>query len=281
MKDAHPMSFELDIAKSFPPPSSFALAARFNASTGRLVLFGPSGSGKSLTLQAMAGLIRPDAGRILIGGRVFFDAERGVDLPARERNIGYVFQDYALFPHLSVLENVAFGLKPPFGRLTGAARRSVEDLLERFGLAGVAGLRPDAVSGGQRQRTALARAIIREPDALFLDEPFSALDIPLRETMRRELDTLVTRLGVPMALVTHDPEDVRVLAREAAVYESGRVAGVLRDREVLGLAGLAGSTRGDDAAPRTCCGPVDLAVFRAGGGPETADLAREASFPAA
>jgi molybdate transport system ATP-binding protein len=232
------MTFDLDIAKSFGPSPGFRLSARLKSATDRLVLFGPSGSGKSVTLQAMAGLIRPDAGRIAVGGRVFFDSARRVDLPTRKRNIGYLFQDYALFPHLSVRDNVAFGLAPPFGRLTRPARRAVEDLLERFGLMRVAGLRPLVISGGQRQRTALARAVIREPEALLLDEPFSALDIPLREAMRRELDQLASRLGIPMVLVTHDPEDVRVLAREAAVYESGEVVRMMRDREVLRLDGF-------------------------------------------
>lgn len=221
------MKFELDISKRLHSgDDSFALRSRFSVTDRALVLFGPSGSGKTLTLQAIAGLLTPDEGRIAVNGELLFDAKRGVNLPARHRKVGYVFQDYALFPHLSVRQNVAFGVTPLFGRLTTKQNRRVDELLAIFGLEKLAGLKPAALSGGQQQRTALARALAPAPRVLLLDEPFSALDQPLRLRMRKELARVLETFDIPMIMVTHDSEEVASFADAVVVYQDGNVSGV-------------------------------------------------------
>lgn len=209
------------------PGAEFRLRARFEAPGRRIALFGPSGSGKSLTLLALAGLLKPHAGRIAVRDRVFFDAAAGVNVPARKRNVGMLFQDYALFPHLTVRDNVSFGLKPVFGPLRPAHRERVDELLELCGLAALAGQRPAQISGGQRQRTALARALATGPDLLLLDEPFTALDQPLREKMRAELFAILERFDLPMVMVSHDLDDVEHFAQTLVAFGQGRVLDVV------------------------------------------------------
>jgi len=202
----------------------FELAVRFASDAPVLALFGPSGAGKSLTLQAIAGLIQPQGGHVRIGGRTLFDARARVDLPAAQRRVGYLFQDYALFPHLSVQENVGFGLTSwRRRRLRPADAQRVAELLETFGLTGLAQAQPGALSGGQRQRVALARALACEPELLLLDEPFAALNPLLRQSLRQELALVRERWRIPMLLITHDVEDVLALADVACVLEQGRV----------------------------------------------------------
>ena len=204
---------------------SFNLDVAFEADNGILVIFGPSGSGKSLTLQAVAGLLHPDEGEIRIGDRVLFDRRCGIDLPARERRIGYLFQDYALFPHLTVEQNVGFALARGWpARLDAAARERVAQMLTLFELDRMARSHPAQLSGGQRQRVALARALAASPELLLLDEPFNALDPLLRDRMRRELLAWRERFGIPMVVITHDPDDVAALAHEVLVFREGRVA---------------------------------------------------------
>jgi molybdate transport system ATP-binding protein len=202
----------------------FDLAVRFASAAPAVALYGPSGAGKSLTLQAIAGLLRPDAGHVRIGGRTLFDAAGRIDLPAPERRIGYLFQDYALFPHLTVRQNIAFGLtswRRPRLRPADAAR--VDELLRVFGLETLAAAQPAALSGGQRQRVALARALACEPDVLLLDEPFSALNPMLRASLRQELAEVRARWAIPMLMITHDVDDVVALADLACVIEGGQV----------------------------------------------------------
>ena len=202
----------------------FNLEVSFASDQDIVVLFGPSGAGKSLTLQAMAGLMTPDAGRIVVGERVLFDSSCHLMIPARHRDIGYVFQDYALFPHLTVAKNVAFGLKGAWPwHLSQTDRQHLEELLDALELAPLRDSLPRDLSGGQRQRVALARALIRRPKLLLLDEPFSALDAPLRDKTRQELLRLQERFQQPVILITHDPEDVAALAQTVVVYDSGRV----------------------------------------------------------
>jgi molybdenum ABC transporter ATP-binding protein len=177
-----------------------------------LALVGPSGAGKSTFLRAVAGLERPQRGRVALDGEAWLDTERGVDLPPERRSVGLVFQEYALFPHLSVRRNVAFG---------GASAAEVDELLERFGIAQLAAARPDAISGGERQRVALARALARRPRVLLLDEPLSALDAHTRGTVRAELRELLAGLGLPVVLVTHDFEDAATLADRVGVLVGG------------------------------------------------------------
>lgn len=202
----------------------FDLAVRFAATAPVVALFGPSGAGKSLTLQTIAGLQRPTAGHVRIGGRTLFDAQRGIDVPASERGVGYLFQSYALFPHLSVRENVAFGLTSwwrPHLQPSDALR--VDGLLRSFGLAELARSRPNALSGGQQQRVALARALACDPAVLLLDEPFAALNPLLRQGLRQELVQACARWHTPVVMITHDIDDVLALADVAFVIEQGQV----------------------------------------------------------
>ena len=202
----------------------FSLEVSFASDQDIVVLFGPSGAGKSLTLQAIAGLTTPDAGQIVVGERVLFDAARGIRVPARCRDVGYVFQDYALFPHLTVAQNVSFGLKRDWPwNLPRSERLRLAEILEILELTPLRDSLPRDLSGGQRQRVALARALIRRPSLLLLDEPFSALDAPLRAKMRQELLKVRQRFTIPVILITHDPDDVAALAETVVVYESGRV----------------------------------------------------------
>ncbi len=208
---------DVQIQRGLP---GFQLDVAFAAAEEMTVLFGPSGSGKSLTLQCIAGVLRPDSGRILADGRTLFDSDTGVDLPARERRVGYVPQDYALFPHLSVEGNIAYGLH----KLTSAERRlRVAEMVKLMALAGLEGRRPRELSGGQQQRVALARALAFRPDMLLLDEPFSSLDSSIRGELRDELLTLQHQTGVTTVVVTHDLDDAFVLGQRMAVIDGGRV----------------------------------------------------------
>jgi molybdate transport system ATP-binding protein len=205
----------------------FRLEVAFRTTARRTVLVGPSGAGKTLTLQALAGLLSPQAGRIVFDGQVLFDASAGIDVPARARRFGVVFQDYALFPHLTVRQNVAFGLvrgwRNPSPREASDPR--VEAVLRRLELAPMAHQRPHELSGGQRQRTALARALVTGPRALLLDEPFAALDPALRARLRDDLDALLDETGVPMLMITHDPADRERFGAGVLAIEDGRIVG--------------------------------------------------------
>ncbi len=215
---------EIDIHRQYKNgKNNFTLQCSFSSDHQAIVLFGPSGSGKSLTLQAIAGLMTPDKGSIVIDGVVLFDSSKQINLPSQDRRFGFVFQDYALFPHLNVKENVGFALRGVFSRLSEKNSRKVNELIELFGLDEVAELYPDEISGGQRQRVALARTIALEPRVLLLDEPFSALDQPLKILMRKELARMLGDLMIPSILVTHDPAEVDLFAQTVVVYEGGRV----------------------------------------------------------
>ena len=184
------------------------------------VLFGPSGSGKSLTLQCIAGIVRPDEGRIVVDGRTLFDSAQNVNLPPQARRVGYVPQHYALFPHLTVEQNIAYGLRD----LTPTQRSArVREMVTLMALGGLEKRRPRELSGGQQQRVALARALAFRPDVLLLDEPFSSLDSGIRGELRDELLALQRRTGVTTVVVTHDLEDAFLLGQRMAVIDSGRV----------------------------------------------------------
>ncbi|MDQ3699800.1 MAG: ABC transporter ATP-binding protein [Chloroflexota bacterium] len=210
---------------------AFRLRLALEVEEGRtLVLFGPSGAGKSLLLRAVAGVHRPVWGRITLDGRPLLDSARGVDVPPQARRLGYVPQNYALFPHLTVNQNVAFGLRG----LPGAERhRRVDDLLAQLQLEGLAQRRPAQLSGGQQQRVAIARALATEPRVLLLDEPFAALDAPLRRVLRRELHTLRHRFGFAALLVTHDLGDACALGDAIAVVVGGEIVQLGSPQEVL------------------------------------------------
>ena len=198
----------------------FVLRPSFEAEEELVVLLGPSGSGKSLTLRAIAGLLRPDRGRIELPSGVVFDSQRGLDLPPQARNVGYVVQDLALFPHLTVAENVAFGLH---GWPRPAQRERIAELIDLLGLQGLESRLPSAISGGQQQRVALGRALAARPRVLLLDEPFSAVDAPIRNALRREVSRLRRQLGLVAVFVTHDLQEAYALADRIAVFDEGAV----------------------------------------------------------
>lgn len=219
------MSLVVDIRKTYATPErQFALDVAFASNAQRIVLFGPSGAGKSLTLQAIAGLLTPEQGSISLNGEALFDSARGIDVPTQARRVAYLFQDYALFPHLNVRQNLAFGLRRGWRNpRANALPPEVAYWLRAFELEALAGHFPAQLSGGQKQRVALARALIAQPRILLLDEPFSALDVAMRQRMRRELADLQARLDIPMVLITHDPDDVAAFGDEVVRLHDGRV----------------------------------------------------------
>jgi molybdate transport system ATP-binding protein len=211
------------IAKRFPPgPESagFSLNVELHAATGITVLFGASGSGKTLTLDCIAGFVKPDSGRILLDDEILFDAAAKVNLRPQDRNCGYVFQHYALFPHMTLRENLAFAAerRPRLER-----HRRVTEMLEKFQLADVSGRRPHEVSGGQKQRCSIARALIGEPKLLLLDEPARGLDAVLRAALYATLRQVRAEFHIAIVLVTHDLEECFELGDEMLVVREGRI----------------------------------------------------------
>jgi ABC-type sulfate/molybdate transport systems ATPase subunit len=194
------------------PLRTFALELALDVSR-TVALVGPSGAGKTSVLRVISGLVEPPRGRVSLDGERWLDTERRVSLPPERRRVGLVFQDYALFPHLSVHANVAFG----------AGGRPVDELLERFRIAQLASAHPPELSGGERQRVALARALARNPAVLLLDEPLAALDAHTKAEVRHELAELLRDLALPTLLVTHDYEDAAALADEVGVLVEGKL----------------------------------------------------------
>lgn len=198
----------------------FRIAPSLQVGPGITVLFGQSGAGKTLTLEAIAGLLTPHSGRIAIHDRPVFDAATGLRVPPYDRRLGYVVQSYALFPHLTVAQNVAYGV---FDLPRGEREQRVGSLLTTLGIQDLADRRPAQISGGQAQRTALARALVRRPEALLLDEPFAALDEGVALTLRRELRRLVRDLNLPVLMVTHDLTEASHIGDRIAVMDAGQV----------------------------------------------------------
>ena len=196
-----------------------------------LVIIGPSGCGKTTTLNMMAGLVQPDEGRIALGEKVLWDGQAGVDVPAEKRNVGYVFQDFALFPHMTVAANVAYGLRSRGAPKHEIAGR-VEEALKLLGIAHYADRRPGALSGGERQRVALARAMACEAEMLLLDEPLGSLDAQTRNQVRGEVQRLLRLMGRIAIMVTHDYIDALTFGDQICVLERGRVL-QMGDRQEL------------------------------------------------
>jgi molybdate transport system ATP-binding protein len=221
------------IAKRFPPqPDSaeFSLDIEFQAGAGVTALFGPSGAGKTLTLDSIAGFMRPDAGRILLDDQILFDAASRVSLRPQQRNCGYVFQNYALFPHMTLRQNLVFAAErqPRLER-----HRRVNEMLDRFHLTDVSGRRPHEVSGGQKQRCSIARALIGSPRLLLLDEPARGLDAPLRAELYSLLRQIRPEFRIPILLVTHDLEECFELAEDMLIIREGRIVQSDSPRKIL------------------------------------------------
>ena len=229
------MIWDVDVRKHFENTKrSFKLDVRFRSNARRLVLFGPSGAGKSQTLKMIAGLSAPDDGHVRLEGLSLFDHRARIDMRPQQRALAYVFQDYALFPHLTVLQNIAFALHPGLMNPKRNVRHdSVTRWLEAFHLAPVAHQYPEQLSGGQHQRAALARAVVAEPRALLLDEPFAALDRALRAHLRQELVELQAQLNIPLILITHDEEDVDCFADAVIHIQDGRTIEETMDHDAL------------------------------------------------
>ena len=201
--------------------AAFTLDVTFKApSTGVTALFGASGSGKTSVVQAIAGVLRPDAGRIAIGDREFFDAGRGIDMPIHERRVGYVFQDARLFPHLSVRGNLDYG----YVRAKSERRFTTDAVVELLGLADLLDRRTHRLSGGERQRVAIGRALLAQPSLLLMDEPLSSLDPPRKAELLPYIEGLRDRLGLPILYISHAFEEVVRLADHLVVMDAGRVA---------------------------------------------------------
>lgn len=235
------MSLIVDIEKRL---GDFSLKVAFESGNETLALLGASGCGKSMTLKCIAGVEKPDRGHIELDGVTLFDSARGIDLPPQKRGVPLLFQNYALFPNMTVRKNILTGARARGDR---AARQSMaEQLMERFGLSELAERYPAQLSGGQQQRTALARILASKPQALLLDEPFSALDSHLRFRLERQLRTLAQELARPVVLVSHDRDEVFRLADRIVIVHDGRVqaAGtkheIFRDPQTVAGARLTG-----------------------------------------
>ena len=214
---------EAKIQKTFAASrrQRFTLDVEFSAPSGVTVIFGPSGAGKTTILQGIAGLLNLDAGSISIDGQKVYDSTAKLEVPAQLRCIGYVFQDLALFPHMTAAENIAFGI-----RVDGTEKqRMVQEALEKFRIGPVAHHRPGEISGGERQRVALARALVTHPRLLLLDEPFSALDDALKQEIISDLKRWLKDNEIPVLFVTHDSEEARALANRVLFLKDGKIVG--------------------------------------------------------
>lgn len=210
------MSFTLDVYKRW---GTFTLDVKLSQGGGILGLLGASGCGKSKTLQCLAGIERPERGRVVVNGRVLFDAEKKIDVKVQQRRVGYLFQHYALFPNMTVAENIACGL-----RQKDKSAEKIAAMLRRFHLTGLENQKPAELSGGQQQRTALARILLNEPEILLLDEPFSALDSYLKEKVITEVKTMLTAFPRDVILVTHSRDEAYQLCDDLAILDHGRVS---------------------------------------------------------
>lgn len=222
------MSLVVDIKKKL---GNFQLDIDFEAGNEILALLGASGCGKSMTLKCIAGVVKPDSGRIISNGRTLFDSEKGINMPPQERRTGLVFQNYALFPNMTVRQNIAAGAMRKKDR--GQRKKYVDEIIERMGLETLTKRYPGELSGGQQQRTALARVLVSEPDILLLDEPLSALDSHLRFKIEKELREIFRQFGKTVILVSHNRDEVYRMADQIAVVHGGEVECFGEKKEVF------------------------------------------------
>ena len=231
------MSLLVDIRKSF---GAFRLDAAFATDGGVLGLLGASGCGKSVTLRCVAGIERPDEGRVVLNGRVLFDSQKKIDLPPQERRVGYLFQQYALFPTMTAEQNIAAGAR----RLPRAERqRAVAAMMERMQIADLRAKYPAQLSGGQQQRVALARILVGQPEILMLDEPFSALDSHLRDRMEQEVMAVLREFGGDALIVSHSRDELFRMTDRIAVYSDGRIDAVGEKHELFRHPGTLAAAR--------------------------------------
>ena len=219
------MALSVDIEKKL---GNFHLKVKFEVENEVLAILGASGCGKSMTLKCIAGIERPDKGRIILDGVTLFDSEKKIDLPPQKRKVGYLFQQYALFPNMTVEQNIACGVREKERKA-----EAVAEMLHLMELEGLEKKRPHQLSGGQQQRVALARILINAPEVLLLDEPFSALDTHLRFHLERKVQEILGRFGKTVLLVSHDRDEAFRLSDSIAVMEQGRVETVGRKKEIF------------------------------------------------
>ena len=213
------MSLEVKIKKRL---KNFVLEVEFDTREGIVGILGASGCGKSMTLKSIAGLVTPDEGRIVLNGKVFFDSEKKINLPPQKRRVGYLFQNYALFPNMTVLDNVAYALK--LKKETNASAKEIAlHTLEQIGMSEHLNKKPRQLSGGQQQRVAIARTLAMNPDIVLLDEPISALDVTNREIMKQELKAIQEKFHSTMIFITHEQEEAFYLADRIMVMSEGRM----------------------------------------------------------
>jgi len=229
-REVNSSSLVASIRKQRPETASFLLDVSAEAPPGITILFGPSGAGKSTLLDCVAGLARPDAGKIAIGEEVLFDSEMHVEVPPQKRRVAYVFQTLALFPHLTVEENIEYGLTD----ISGQDRHArIEEILEAFHIGKLRNQKPAQISGGERQRTALARSLVTEPRMLLLDEPLTGLDAELKAAIVEDLRAWNAAKRIPILYVTHSREEVDALGERVIAIDNGRVVSRGAPMEVL------------------------------------------------
>lgn len=221
------MSVQIEIESRY---KDFHLQIRFSSDAGRIGVLGASGSGKSLMLKSIAGIETPEKGRITVGGRTVFDSENRIDIRTQKRNVGYLFQNYALFPTMSVRKNIEAGIGR---RQKDTIQETVQGLIGRFGLEGLEDRLPSELSGGQQQRVALARILASDPDVILLDEPFSALDMYLRDRMQRELLQQLEGYGKTVILVSHDRDEIYRFSEEVVIVDAGKVIASGKTKELF------------------------------------------------
>lgn len=216
---------ELNIQKELISANhSFQLNVKISSSSKRIAIFGPSGAGKTMILKSIAGLVTPDTGYIKLSNDVFYDSHDNINLTPQQRHLAYLSQNYNLFPHLTVSQNVLFPLKKGiFNPRKKEQAAEATYWLEKLELADLVGLYPSQLSGGQQQRVALARALVTKPAALLLDEPFSALDVALRKKIRLDISELQAQLDIPIILISHDKKDIDMLGEDIFKIEQGKI----------------------------------------------------------